>query len=161
MLTIEQRRAKHLLERQLAEIKKAERAPAKARHREAKRRQRDDLKDAAEGQRKPRRHDAGYLAHVRLQPCILSGIADDCQGRTDPAHLRFSDAKVGRLNPGTANKSDDKWVLPLCRHHHDAQHACGNERRWWSQWGIDPNAECETRYAAFRSTRPMPEVDLG
>lgn len=153
MLTIEQRRAKTMLERKLAEIKRAEKIPFKAKQRAARSRQREALKHAAKGQRQPRRHDEAYLAHVRLQPCILTEIAGDCQGRTDPAHLRYSDAKVGRMNPGVANKSDDKWVLPLCRHHHDAQHACGNEPRWWSQWGIDPNEECERRYAAFQARR--------
>lgn len=149
-LTAEQRRAKQMLERKLAEIMAPVKAARKAKAKAAKRESRKALKRDS-GQRAPRRHDAGYLAHIRLQPCILAGIADDCQGRTDPAHLRFSDVKAGRLNPGVGAKSDDKWVLPLCRKHHDAQHAAGNERRWWSGWGIDPNAECERRYAAFQA----------
>ena len=152
-LSAEQRRALNMLKAKVRELEAPEKKARKAKLKEGQRERRKALRERSDGQRQPRGHDDAYLAHVRLQPCLLAGIADDCQGRTDPAHLRFSDAKVGRLNPGAGNKSDDKWVLPLCRHHHDAQHAHGNERRWWSQWGIDPNAECERRYAAWKETR--------
>lgn len=94
--------------------------------------------------------DNAYLAYLRRQPCCVGHIlGDGCSGPTDPAHIRFSDFKAGRVNPGKSRKSDDRWALPLCRKHHDAQHAAGNERRWWSEVGLDPNFECQSRYAAF------------
>jgi hypothetical protein len=37
-----------------------------------------------------------------------------------------------------AEKPDDKWTTPLCRKHHDEQHASGNELFWWASKGIDP-----------------------
>lgn len=91
-------------------------------------------------QRQPRVEEPAYLAWLRLQPCCVGPLMQDaCQGRTDPAHIRFSDYSAGRINPGKAAKSDDKWCLPVCRKHHDAQHAYGNERRWWSaEVGADP-----------------------
>jgi hypothetical protein len=149
-LSAEQRRALSMLKAQVRKLEQPEKRARKAKLKAAQRERRKAVGKTSEGQRQPRKHDLAYLSHVRFQPCILATIAGDCQGRTDPAHLRFSDAKVGRRNPGAGNKSDDKWVLPLCRHHHDAQHAAGNERRWWSHWGIDPNEECERLYAAFR-----------
>ena len=117
--------------------------------RRTQRRERGKALKAAPGQRHERVHDKAYLAHTRRQPCIVGPILGGCEGRIDPAHLRFGEPKVGRLNPGLGRKSDDRWVLPLCRKHHDAQHAAGNERVWWAGVGIDPNQACIERYAAF------------
>lgn len=152
-LTLEQRRERDVLKRKLAEIMAPVNAERKAKVREAKREQRRALQEsAAEGKRRPRKRDNAYLAHTRLQPCMLAGVeGETCSGRIDPAHLRYQNLKVGRANPGMGNKSDDCWVLPLCRKHHDEQHAHGNEARWWAGNGIDPDAEAQARYAAFNS----------
>lgn len=94
--------------------------------------------------------DAGYLAFLRRQPCEARHLGG-CSGRIDPAHLRFGDASVGRINPGLSKKSHDRWAVSLCRTHHEAQHAHGNERRWWSDIvRRDPNAIAIARYAAFK-----------
>ncbi len=96
--------------------------------------------------------DNPYLAYLRRQPCCVGPILrDGCNGPTDPAHLRFTDRSVGRVNPGLARKSDDRWCLPVCRKHHEAQHAYGNEARWWSAVvGVDPNALAIKFYEAFQ-----------
>lgn len=104
----------------------------------------------AEDQRQPRVLEKGYLAFLRRQPCEARHLGG-CGGRIDPAHIRFSDPSVGRINPGLGRKSDDKWCLSLCRTHHDAQHARGNERAWWSEVGVDPNARALEQYSAYLS----------
>lgn len=94
--------------------------------------------------------DGGYLAYLRRQPCEARHLGG-CDGRIDPAHLRFSDFKVGRINPGKGRKSDDRWAVSLCRKHHDEQHAYGDERRWWMNVvRLDPNALAERSHAAYR-----------
>lgn len=95
--------------------------------------------------------DNAYLAYLRRQPCCVGPLMQDaCQGGIDPAHIRFSDFRVGRLNPGVGNKSDDKWCLPVCRKHHEAQHQFGDERRWWSDVvRADVNALAAQHHADF------------
>jgi hypothetical protein len=148
----EKRRARDLLRRQIAAIEADDRKAVKAERRTMRKARGRALKDDP-GQRHERVHDKAYLAHTRRQPCIVGPILGGCEGRIDPAHLRFGEPKVGRLNPGLGRKSDDKWVLPLCRKHHEAQHAAGNERAWWASVGIDPNEACAERYAAFKAGR--------
>lgn len=149
-LTIEQRRAKSLLERQIRDLMSGEIEKRRKAARDARKARSKAIGPTSAGQRKERQRDNAYLAYTRRQPCILKGIAGECEGPVEATHLRFSDAKVGRVNPGAGRKPDDKWVLPACSHHHRQQHACGNERAWWSSWGIDPSAECIRRYAVFQ-----------
>lgn len=153
-LSAEKRRATAMLRQQIAKITAPERKAAN-KETAAKRRERHQAlaESTATNKRHERQHDKEYLAHTRRQPCIVGPILGGCEGRIDPAHLRFGEAKVGRLNPGLGKKPDDKWVLPLCRKHHEAQHAAGDERRWWSGTGIDPNEACVERYAAFEAQR--------
>jgi hypothetical protein len=49
----------------------------------------------------------------------------------------MSSDRHGKTEPGTGQKPDDKWVVPLCRGHHTAQHACG-EKSFWEAWTINP-----------------------
>lgn len=71
-----------------------------------------------------------YIAKLRQCPCIL------CGDQAEASHLRFSDAKYGKVN-----KRDDKWCLPICPREHrlgpDAAHYRG-EFAWWQAKGIDP-----------------------
>lgn len=105
-------------------------------------------------QRQPRVEDEAWLAEVRKMPCLV------CQrpGPSDPAHLRSADRQYGKRQTGMAEKPDDKWVLPLCRTHHDEQHR-RNELQWWASKGVaDPFAIAMALYAARtskpRTTRP-------
>jgi hypothetical protein len=94
-------------------------------------------------QRQPRIEDAAWLAEVRKMPCTI------CQrpGPNDPAHLRSAARQYGKRLTGMAEKPDDKWVLPLCRTHHDDQHR-NHELRWWARQGIaDPFALAIALYA--------------
>lgn len=84
-------------------------------------------------QRRPRRANAKHLAFVRERPCVICG-SSPC----DPAHIKMADARV--LKPMSSNlgmKADDRFTLPLCRHHHEQQHN-KPERAWWQSYHIDP-----------------------
>jgi hypothetical protein len=95
-------------------------------------------------QRQPRIEEPAYLAFVRKLPCLI------CQRPgSDPAHLRTAARQYGKRQTGMGEKPDDKWVLPLCRHHHDEQHS-RNELAWWTSYGIpDPFAVAMALYASW------------
>lgn len=84
-----------------------------------------------------RQHDDKHLAFIRTLPCVVSGV----QVNIEAAHIRYSDAAWGKVNPGIGAKPDDKWTIPLSAAEHrlnrDAQHN-GNEREFWQRNGIDP-----------------------
>lgn len=105
------------------------------------------------GQRQPREEEPAYLAFLRTQPCVAGPLlGDGCEGRTDPAHLRFTNPVVGRVNPGLTRKSHDRFCLSLCRKHHEAQHLYGAERQWWVvEVGVDPDQLAATQYETFKT----------
>ena len=95
-------------------------------------------------QRRPRIEDAAWLVEVRKMPCLV------CQrpGPSDPAHIRAAAPQYGKRYTGKGEKPDDKWVLPLCRNHHDAQHR-ESELGWWAGMGVpDPFAVAMALYAS-------------
>lgn len=146
-LTPDERNELHRIERQARALRAKKNEEAKARGREQKRQVRKAIDRAQAGQRKPRVHDKGFLAFLRRQPCCVGPRG--CSGPVQAAHIRFSDFKVGRVNPGGARKSDDRWANPLCEAHHAAQHARGDERAWWNEQGLDPNENSQRLYAAY------------
>lgn len=90
--------------------------------------------------RKPirgRQHDEKHLAFIRTLPCLVSG-SRYC---VEAAHIRYSDATWGKVNPGVGKKPDDKWTVPLSAARHrldpDSQHN-SDEREFWERHGIDP-----------------------
>jgi hypothetical protein len=86
--------------------------------------------------RDPRQHDDDYLAYIRKQRCCICG--DDTT--VEAAHLRVGSINDGiKRDTGMAEKSSDKWALPLCGRHHRQQHTM-NEREFWASYGIDPFA---------------------
>lgn len=94
-------------------------------------------------QRQPRVEDPAYLAYVRTLPCLICARP----GPNDPAHIRAAAPLYGKSYTGKGEKPDDKWVLPLCRKHHDAQHR-ESELGWWAGMGIvDPFAVAVALYA--------------
>lgn len=79
-----------------------------------------------------------YLDRIRALPCLCCGRAP-----SEAAHIRYSDFKAGKVNPGMGTKGtdDDRWCVPLCRECHrgrKGQHTRG-ERQWWEDKGIDPH----------------------
>lgn len=89
-------------------------------------------------------HDAGYLALVRLCPCLKCGMEP-----SEAAHVRMASAAYGKAS-GLGKKPADKWALPLCFHDHrdarDAQHKRG-EAEFWYSLGINPLLTAELLYA--------------
>lgn len=95
-------------------------------------------------QKAPRQKDDGYLDYIRAQPCCICG--DDVS--VEAAHVRSGSLGVKDYTGG-AQKSSDKWALPLCGRHHKEQHRM-NELEFWASYGIDPFALAQ-RYQAARS----------
>jgi len=85
-------------------------------------------------QRRPRIHDKHHLEFIRELPCLVCGNNIETQA----AHIRLSDASVGKVNPGVGAKPDDCWTVPLCGECHDNQHRMGDEAMFWKIVGIDP-----------------------
>jgi hypothetical protein len=98
-------------------------------------------------QRQPRVTDEAWLAEVRKLPCTICHRP----GPNDPAHIRSSGARFGynKRYTGMGEKPDDRWVLPLCRAHHDEQHGMA-ELGFWARYGINPFLAASELYA----TRP-------
>ena len=74
-----------------------------------------------------------HLAFLRQLLCCI------CKDNTtvEAAHIRFSDARIHKVNSGIGQKPDDFFTLPLCGKHHREQHSM-NEKLFWQQYGIDP-----------------------
>lgn len=91
-------------------------------------------------QRKPRERNEQHLKFIRTLRCCICGAPGP-----DPAHIRAASPLHGKRDTGGGEKSSDKWTVPLCRVHHDEQHAAGErseaagaELTWWARKGIDP-----------------------
>jgi hypothetical protein len=69
----------------------------------------------------------------------------------EAAHVRYSDAKVGRRNPGMARKPSDAWAVSLCRFHHQHDQHAGEERAFWERLSIDPGELCPELYRTFKA----------
>lgn len=84
-------------------------------------------------QRRPRERDEAHLQFIRSLPCLccLDNTA------TEAAHIRFSDRRAAKVNPGVGQKPHDYWTVPLCGKHHREQHS-GNEEAFWDFQMIDP-----------------------
>ena len=64
---------------------------------------------------------------MAAQPCLVCG-----RQPADAHHLRFAQPRaLGR-------KVSDEFTVPLCRLHHRALHARGDEQAWWAALNIDP-----------------------
>lgn len=93
--------------------------------------------------------DKPYLAWIRRQPCCVAHNGG-CWGPVQAAHLRFSDASKGRVNPGLSVKPSDHLTTPLCAHHHQIQHG-GRESAFWAVMGVDPAALCKILRAEYEA----------
>lgn len=73
--------------------------------------------------------------YIRSLPCLTCGrTPSEC------AHVRYSDARAAKLNPGFGSKPEDRWSVPLCSDCHrglKGQHTRG-EATWWMEQKIDP-----------------------
>jgi hypothetical protein len=144
------RRARLLAaKREIAEILKPQTEAQRKLRREAARARRKAMKAAPmEGQRQPRERDPGFLAYLRRQPCEARHLGG-CDGPIEAAHIRYSDASRGSVNPGMQRKNHDRHANPLCRfHHHHDQHQKA-ERSFWQALGKDAYDTAAGHYAAY------------
>lgn len=65
---------------------------------------------------------------------------------TEAAHIRYTEPKVGRINPGMQQKPHDWFAVPLCGDCHREQHG-GSEKAFWNGTPIDPNMLALALYA--------------
>ena len=109
-----------------------------------------------EGQRRPRGRHGGYLAKIRMLPCLVCS-----QLPVDAAHVRFADPEWNKRETGKQEKPDDMWTLPLSPYWHTrgplAQHHF-SEREWWVWIGIDPLDLCSRLWPARDSLETMEEI---
>jgi hypothetical protein len=92
-------------------------------------------------QRRPRERNNQHLAWLRTLQCCICGAPGP-----DPAHIRSASSVHGKRETGGAEKPSDKWVVPLCRVHHDQQHSI-NEIKFWATYGVDPFGLALSLYA--------------
>jgi hypothetical protein len=93
-------------------------------------------------QRRPRERDEAYLDYIRQQRCCICGNDQGVQA----AHLRMGSINDDKPSTGMAEKSSDRWAVPLCQGHHAIQHSMG-EQEFWASYGIDPIALAMRYYA--------------
>jgi hypothetical protein len=96
---------------------------------------------ASTKQRRPRERDEKHLAFIRSLRCCICGAPGP-----DPAHIRSASPVHGKRETGGAEKPSDKWVVPLCRVHHDQQHSI-NEIKFWATYEVDPFGLALSLYA--------------
>lgn len=135
---------------EIAEILKPEtQAQRKARRAAAKERAKAIDRSRPE-QRQPRERDPGYLAFLRRLPCVAGVVGlNGCEGATQAAHLRYSDARHGRRNPGMQSRPSDRFATPLCAQHHLRDQHAREEQAFWCDLGIDPGDLSAALYAAY------------
>lgn len=114
-------------------------------------------------QKRQRVTDEAHLKFIRTLHCCICG-----KPGCDAAHIRSANAIYGKSETGGAQKPSDKWTVPLCRHHHDQQHAAGNELVWWASKRIDPfglalalhsaSGDDEVAYAIIRANKRVENV---
>jgi hypothetical protein len=82
-----------------------------------------------------------HLDFIRGLSCIICGDNTSVQA----AHIRYSDASVGKVNSGLGKKPDDRYTIPLCGDCHTLQHTEG-EQRFWRDHGINPLGVADRLY---------------
>lgn len=85
----------------------------------------------------PRIKNVDHRQFVKSLPCVVCMAEGREIQADDPMHVRGASLLHGKEGTGGGQTSDDRWVLPGCRPHHDKQHAVG-EQGFWRFYGIDP-----------------------
>ena len=94
---------------------------------------------------------AKHLSLVRQLPCCVPGCGSQS---AEPHHL----LRIGGLPKGTGRKNEDRWAIPVCRTHHDAAHAAGNDEAWFAGQGIQARDLAEALWAC--RLKPNPEESM-
>lgn len=86
--------------------------------------------------RTPRVKNDRHRQFIKQLPCICCLVEGLEIQADDPMHLRDGSRLHGKEPAGAGQTSDDRWTLPGCRPHHNAEG--GNEGAFWRSFGIDP-----------------------
>jgi hypothetical protein len=149
-LTADERIELHRIEKAARDLRAKKNAESKERMAASRKVRAKAVDRSRPEQRQPPARDTGYLAFLRRLPCIAGVMGlPDCEGATQAAHLRFSDAAQGRRNPGMGNKPSDRHATPLCAHHHLRDQHARQEQAFWNGLGIDPGDLSAALYAAY------------
>jgi len=149
-LDSDKRKALTALKAQVKELERPEREQAKIARAKARQKREKAIDRTRPEQRQPRERDAGYLAFLRRQPCRIGIVAPgSCRGPIQACHVRYSDARRGKINAGLQTKPPDKYATSCCAHHHAEQHARGNEAAWWAGYGLNGLDEAERQFAEY------------
>lgn len=105
----------------------------------------------AAGKKRPREKDKDHLEFIRTLPCVVSGVRP-----VEAAHIRMADPSYGKRETGTAERPDDRWVVPLSPAMHREQHS-GSEAEFWTRHGIDP---CKVALALYAVTGDDQQADI-
>lgn len=120
-------------------------AKAKARERKASKKARIPSAKPDRG----RERDNGFLAYLRRQPCEARHMGG-CEGPIEAAHVRYSDAASGSVNPGMGRKNHDRHANPLCKHHHQHDQHLRAERFFWERLGKDAYETAAAHFSAYQ-----------
>lgn len=96
-----------------------------------------------------RERDVGFMAYIRRQPCEARHLGG-CSGGIEAAHVRYSDASKGAVNPGMQRKNHDRHCNPLCHFHHQHDQHKRQERAFWAALGKDAYDTAAGHYAAYQ-----------
>jgi hypothetical protein len=119
---------------------------ARRRFRQARRAAAPKIRNSSERERDP-----AFLAWLRRLPCVACMVEGGFCGATEAAHIRFSDARLGRVNPGLQRKPSDRWATPLGRGHHQRDQHAGAERAFWERLRVDPGELAIALHADFKA----------
>lgn len=74
-----------------------------------------------------------HSKYVKSKPCSVHQHGEHCNGlgsKIDPHHLMLEGGHA------MGYKESDEWQLSLCRIHHIELTSCGDERIFWTKWGM-------------------------
>ena len=90
-------------------------------------------RDVLRPKKEPRPGDGRtHIVWLKSLPCVVCGLRAD-----DPHHLL---GNLDGLPKGMGRKNEDRWAIPVCRRHHAAAHAAGNDEAWFTEQGVDARA---------------------
>jgi len=81
---------------------------------------------------------------IKTLPCMITHVYG-----VDPAHVNTPNLKYGHTGRGKADKSSDRWCLPLHRLQHRDQEKRGEET-FWKVNNINQYEACLSLWGAYQ-----------
>jgi DNA recombination protein Rad52 len=93
----------------------------------------------------PRRiRDREHLKYVANQPCLVCG-----RQPAQAHHLTFAQPRARGV------KTSDEWTVPLCALHHRELHDRGDERAYWEDIRIEPQAVARELWEGLKEDQSL------